>query len=463
MNSTYESSLPLSGNEFPLSQSQPNPLWKMFVISYVIAVLIAGAMGFWLKQKMLAAAIVGILTFTGTVVRPSFGLSVLLGSLPLGSIVSLGPDWGIEKAIGIIFALGTVLNMIFTRMPIRAKNPATLSLLAITTICGLSIIWSPYPSTSFQYILTLVQMVILSVFIVTILQDTGSLLWALRTYALSAASVVLVMKLTGLGLNTGESGRLTVAVEDAVADANHYCVILGLALLASFYLFRRDPILKARLPWLLVTVILAASMLLTGSRGGIIAMLITLLLPLFFLREVSKNFPSFLAYSAVLLILGLIAMLMIPYFASETVMGRLSDPTRAQESLLLRISFIRDTLAFLGTNPLGAGIGCFRSLRGFVVHNDLFYTMANIGILGGICFFAFFVAMLLSARRVTTRWEKWYSRATILYLFIAGLSLTQIFYKHYWVFLTIAPLMSRISQEFQEQQTESSLFPQHEG
>jgi O-antigen ligase len=78
-------------------------------------------------------------------------------------------------------------------------------------------------------------------------------------------------------------------------------------------------------------------------------------------------------------------------------------------------------------------------------HNDLFYALAVYGIPGGLLFMLFIFLLMLTVKRMPIGIEKLYARAVLTFLLVSGLSLAQLYHKHYWVFMVIVICMERIS------------------
>ena len=181
----------------------------------------------------------------------------------------------------------------------------------------------------------------------------------------------------------------------------------------------------------------------TGSRSGIIALGITLVLPIFLLREVIRK-PAFLVVLLLVLTIGGIVVYEAVTYAllPKEVISRLTSESYAEHSYGVRMSFITDAIDYTFRHPMGAGLSCFRSTVGQAVHNDFFYMLSNLGFLGAGSFLVFVVAMFLKVHRMQASWEKWYARSILVFLLIFGLAGSLILAKHYWVFMAVAALMS---------------------
>jgi len=52
---------------------------------------------------------------------------------------------------------------------------------------------------------------------------------------------------------------------------------------------------------------------------------------------------------------------------------------------------------------------------------------------------------MFTVRRMHLGWEKLYARAVLTFLLVNGLSIGQLYHKHFWVFLAVVVAMERIS------------------
>ncbi|MEQ1867130.1 MAG: O-antigen ligase family protein [Micropepsaceae bacterium] len=149
--------------------------------------------------------------------------------------------------------------------------------------------------------------------------------------------------------------------------------------------------------WLIATVVLLSTLLLTQSRGGVIAFLLgtfALIVALAIGRRLNGNeAPGRRAMAAFLV--SVVAMAAV--ISADPILGRvqfqgLEDTARA--------SLSRSTLSAVETAPLlGQGFGAFQryyplfsegSVQGDVdeAHNDVLETLADLGLLAGLAFIA---------------------------------------------------------------------------
>jgi hypothetical protein len=77
--------------------------------------------------------------------------------------------------------------------------------------------------------------------------------------------------------------------------------------------------------------------------------------------------------------------------------------------------------------------------------------------------------MLLTVKRMPIGWEKLYLRAVLIFLLMMGLTVGQLFQKHFWIFLTLVMAGERIAHHFAEpaaemteEQSEEQLLPEHQ-
>lgn len=451
--------------EPPPAQAEERPMWKFFILSYFGLLAIGLPIIIYTKQIVVGAAIFGPLTFFAVVQKPVFGLCLLLGISPMGAVlgfsqyISGGASAGIEKVVGILFAAGTILNIIFTRQPIVFLRPATVGAAILTLLSGFSIAWALYMQVAIDYTLTLLQLFILTALIVTACQGRSNIVWGLRAFVVGCVFSVLLATLVGRG-EAKEAERLTLEAADSMVNENLFAAVLGMGALSAFYLFVADPLRKLRPVWILSILILAAGIFATSSRGIMLAMLVTIILPLFLLRNLFKSPGRTMTLASVLALGAVAAYFLLPLILPQYVLWRLTDVEKAARDTNMRIAFIQDSLQYVSHNFLGAGMNCFRDSSGHSVHNDFFFLLSNLGLVGPFFYFGFWIGMAWCVSRIPVSWEKWFAQSIVVFLFLSGQSHCYVFVKPFWSMLAIATIM--ISVYHDRQRDNLSVLPDPE-
>jgi hypothetical protein len=390
---------------------------------------------------LLPVLLVTIPTFIGIAIRPAFGLCLTFAVLPIGRGLGVGTVLSADRGMAILFALGIIVNLLFTRKRL-VWGPPVWTLLFLTLLGGASIFWAVYPEIATMGTLTLVQILVWISLVLAVGVHERDLVWPLRAFVVSCVMAAILLPV--LGISGGEKERFTMAISaETTINPNTMACMFCLGILTCVYLYARDPVRILRLFWVPAIVLLALMATKTGSRTAIMSLGITFLLPVLLLREVVRRPGVFAGLLLLQIILGLTIYLCIEYFVSSDVAQRLISVSYREKSFGTRLIFIQEGVDYALRHPLGAGINCYAAGTLRTVHNDLFYCLSNLGWLGALVFGVFAVAMIFAVRRTPPGWEKWYVRAVVIYLLASGLSGAWIFAKHYWAFMTVAWLMGQ--------------------
>jgi len=184
----------------------------------------------------------------------------------------------------------------------------------------------------------------------------------------------------------------------------------------------------------LLTIIPVSALILSGSRGGIVAFAFELgVLALLVRSRRSKEGPHLAALGMVVLA----ALALIVWVGAGRAIERFSTLPKSDTSLARRATMARAAGQIVRGHPiLGAGLGALVAIYpryetfydGRVVehvHNDYMEGLAETGILGGICGLAFFILLYRQARNNFEAEQGHFSRAVHAGAIVAlsGLSL----------------------------------------
>jgi hypothetical protein len=386
------------------------------------------------------------LTIVGIAWRPLFGLALVFIVLPIGGTLSLSQIFTADRAVGIMFGLGAVIHILATRKPLRLLVLPTLTLIALATLGWLSIFWAEYPPVVYPYAFVYTQMFFYILMAISVCQKEEDLRWPLFAYVAACVLAVLAPQLTGTVTEVGE--RLTIAIEETGAlNPNAFGVLLGLGLLSAIYRYCREHSRLIRLVYIAAFAILPFGVLLTGSRKAVFFLAAALFVPFMFSPWALRRIRLILG---IVVLVGLIATAVyvgVKYFLPEKTLERLVSLEYAEESYAVRLGFINDAIAYVLRHPFGAGLGLFRTSTGYVVHNDLFFLLGDLGFLGAAIFAVFAIAMVLSVWRMPNNLGKWYAASIVIFQLFVGLGGTWIFSKHYWLFMAFAWLLGVFQQQ----------------
>jgi hypothetical protein len=130
------------------------------------------------------------------------------------------------------------------------------------------------------------------------------------------------------------------------------------------------------------------------------------------------------------------------------VAERLSDIGLAKEAIDYRMMPIRQAVRAVTVRPTGTSYYGWFEQSGLRIlpHSDFFLALGVYGIPGGALFALFVILMMLTVKRTPLGLEKLYARAVLTFLLVMGLSVGQLYQKHFWVFLVFVMAGERIAR-----------------
>ena len=255
----------------PTSDIQLPPALNILLLAlWVVICLVGFVIIFFAKNIFLGITVIGIPTFLGMVMKPTFALCVLMLVLPTGAGVGIEQVFSLDRGIGIAVALAFALNLLISRPRLRIGNKALWILVAYTIWVLFASLAAPYFALEMRLAFTQFQLLAL-VFIVYWILETNSrktFVWVLRSYVLGSLGTVILAFKTGAAIGAveeGEGGRYAATLGRAI-NANMLSVLMGLAFLTVIYLFARDRHILFRIIYLIAIVLLPIMILKTGLK-----------------------------------------------------------------------------------------------------------------------------------------------------------------------------------------------------
>lgn len=452
------------------SDIQLPPVINALLFAIWIAICLIGfAVIFLAKSAVAGAVIIAVPTFIGMVIKPTFGLCILMLVLPTGAGVGFREAFSLDRGVGLAVAVSFALNLLVTRPALRVANKALWVMIAYTLWVCLASLAGPYLGYELIRAFTQVQLLVLIFLVYWILQTNGekAFRWASRAYVAGTLGTIALTFITGSAIRSMEDApeqRYAATLGEAT-DANMLASLAAIAFLAAIYLFARDRSIFWRLLYLAAILFLPIMLLKIGSRGALIALAFTMLSPLLFIRQVMRK-PAMVALMfAVIVMASVSAGLVVRRRGLEAgVATRLTDINQAEEAISYRMMPVKKALSAAVRKPLGTSYYGWFEQSGLRIlpHNDFFLALGLYGIPAGVLFGAFIVLIMLTVKRIPLGLEKLYARAILTYLLIMGLNVGQLYQKHYWVFLAFVLASERMSWFFDEAPQKQPISEEYE-
>ena len=429
---------------------------------WIVICLIGFAVIFLAKNAVAGAVIIAVPTFIGMVIKPTFGLCILMLVLPTGAGVGFRQAFSLDRGVGLAVAISFGMNLLVTRPGLRVGNKALWVMIAYTLWVCLASLAGPYLGYELIRAFTQVQLLVLIFVVYWILQTNGeeAFRWASRAYVAGTLGTIALTFITGAAIRSMEDApeQRYAATLGEVTDANMLASLAAIAFLAAIYLFARDKSMFWRILYLVAILFLPVMLLKIGSRGALIALIFTMLSPLMFIRQVVRK-PALAALILVVVLMASVsAGLVVRRRGLEAgVATRLTDIHQAKEAISYRMMPVKQAARVAVRKPLGTSYyGWFQEsgLR-ILPHNDFFLALGLYGIPAAVLFAFFIVLIMLTIKRIPLGLEKLYARSILTYLLIMGLNVGQLYQKHYWVFLAFVLASERMAWFFSDVEEES--------
>ena len=342
------------------------------------------------------------------------------------------------------------------RQTIHIGTPQ-VCLIAWSVLQAASLLWTIRIDNTVTRLNTYLLMAVLVLALSVFPFEEKELTAIFRAYALGCAALAFLVVFFGQ-LNEGSNyeNRMTVGFLGAYMDPNNLAAIL---LAGTFYSFhqmlnrhRTSPFANILCGGLFV--LQAIAIFLTGSRGGLIALVIPLCLYLL-MRSNKKSRVSILLLFAVLILLSL---WLLPKILPQTLYTRLFDyKTYSQGSG--RIDHWIEAFPQIIYRPLfGFGatsyFGFFKQLHGveYAMHNTFLAVLFEVGLVG----FCFFMLPFLYGLRASYRHKNYCVFIVIFANMIAAFFLDTLHVRFLWNAMALGIMFYEL---YRRQAQESAKIP----
>ena len=441
-NNSMEPEDNLLGSPDNEADSAVNTSSIMEYIVWAITVLVAGVL-FFLDQRVLAVAIVGVVAVIHGTFKPRVALYILLASIPLEWLIGINPEvTSITKLIAVWVLLVSLLKVVRAIFS-GGWDPCAKWIVILVCWAYFSLLWAAESLACLSYLL---KMTLLwggiPLLICIHLDNRRSLQTGLIVFVVACffSSIVFIMTGDVYSLTGADWTRATAVslfgTTDVYYEANLFPRLFSLAVFACIYLIM---VLKSNLMKLffaLTVLLMCIGILLAKGRIIYIAMPGALLAGVILLGGggVSKRILFIIVIS--ILVLGALFVASGLDLLSGGVQERFGSifEAGAGSALSQRARLWTEYLeAFLSSGGLGKGLNQVRWLPGVgnVAHNDWIEIMGDLGLVGLIAFFGLHFCMFRRITRVNHIWSKMLCLTIWSFIILAALTQTDYLRKYY--------------------------------
>jgi O-antigen ligase len=232
--------------------------------------------------------------------------------------------------------------------------------------------------------------------------------------------------------NTSTIGdRLVVIVNGAYQDPNY---LTGFLIFTIIYYFNEFMLNKKIIPLVKMGIFLTF-VLLTGSRGGLIAILGSVLFYIIFWMKKKgfklSSFITIISFIFILMVLFNIAIGMLPENVAQRydISYTMNDKAAGREVIWTSIiGNFKQSPVFNQFFGWGAGTIQYFNSSGAVAHNVWIESLMEIGVIGTFILFGFYFVYFIKACKI----REYVIASTFIGYMIMGLSMSLISYKPIW-------------------------------
>lgn len=292
---------------------------------------------------------------------------------------------GAGAVSNVLLPLGMLFCLIGLSGGARAAHPSKAFgwLTAFVAFVGASYFWSADPDITLTRLVTYVQLLVMALVLMTLTTTLPRRTWALSGYVGGAGLIVFIVLINFVSKSASHGSQIIARFSAGMANPNRIAgtLLVGMALATWLVTHRSRP----RLVWIAYLVLAPFAVLLTGSRTGLIGLLLTGTLSLnwLFMGRGQRRRG---------LLIAMIALAIAVSFVPETSLERSTDfsgSSYGTRSAELRRGAVTTGLTSMAQTPLlGTGAGTFplameaENQRGMVAHNTFVSIGVELGLTG---------------------------------------------------------------------------------
>ena len=390
------------------------------------------------KKKENKITILGLLIILYSMITPIENIFLLLGGGTL------------SKYLGIIIAPFLIIYLLKRNYIIQPK--IIFFLIIFLIYAAISVFYSINPDYSMQGLVTLISLIVLTI----LFFEAGLNSLELRWVKISNVALMLVVSIYMItdtiifGTNFGLRSSLSSAI-----DPNVFASSIAIPVLIVLdWRFKKN--IKSNLIFFLIIGVFLMAIVMTGSRGGLLALLLSSFA--FIFLHLKKPFMSKILYIFfiglfILLPLYLFMNIFLPDIASRFTLESVlstggTGRTKIWENYLNIFSKSYLSNIFFGNGYYSHGY-VYESVFGKVVasHNEFISFLIDFGLFGLIIIIAIYFVILKQAYQT----RNIIGISIVIALVAAGFGLDIIFRKFFWNAIFIVILESQIKLEVSTQ------------
>lgn len=370
------------------------------------------------------------------------GLVIFAALLPLENVIRLPVLGSLGRISGIVLlALALPSFFVARRLNLRAPSPTLLLLGAFTTWATASLLWSHDIDRTLVYASTVIQLFVLASIVWNLCRTDVERLMVFQAYVFGACGAIISALWNMVNGKEAVFGRYSATG----TDPNDFALMVVLAVPMAWEIASRGKSRIAALNFFYLPIAVVA-VIISGSRGGAIALAVALLVAPLGFRRLTRT------RRRTLYVIASVGTATVPFlwarlstFVSQNL-DRLRNAASDAVSGSLNVRDVIWAIAadIFGDNPiLGVGGGAFISAlesesgMAELAHNTLLSVAVELGIVGLCLFSAALISTVFPLVRSNSR-NAFPSLLLVSILIVGSLALTWEIRKPTWIVLVLA-------------------------
>ena len=373
-----------------------------FLILALVSIILGTAGAFFVPPVYLIAGVVAIMAATLILRYPFFGFVtyMIIYFLRIGERLPFLAPLRVELVFGILLIIILIISDIINK---RAKisfptDRLTYSLILMVAVMSLSFVFSEWHTASYEAILEFIKTLVLFYCIVVLLTDRKRFLTTFWLLALFTAFVGIEATINyHLGNYSVSQGIMRAGGATSYGEhPNSLAMYMASAIPLFIYLMAETRSLWLRFISVVIIGLCVYTMILTGSRSGLLMLIAEVLIYIWFFRQRIVAFIIFIALASLIWVV-------MPQQYQDRYSSILDEEVDASSQGRLN-AWKAGVEMFLDRPFLGVGPGVFApayfNRKGVYLSSHSMYVeaIATMGLLGTMAWIFFFIRLIQRAR-----------------------------------------------------------------
>ena len=379
-------------------------------------------------------------------------IAIYSAIIPLENVLATSIGGSVNKYIGLLI-MGLIAIHIVKNNDYKISIHGLKAAFLFGGFAILSSVWIAYARSN-SYLSMLINMLLLTVVFIQYPLKESEFLFIKNLIIVVGVGLSLLILGGGRAVSINEisGGRMTLVIGGLTVDNNNLALSLCIPVLYSFiFAYKKNKQRIVRITYVAITGLMLMALVMTGSRGGLIALVAGVAV---FLTNTENGFKirNVVLGGIFVAITGII----LQYFVSGDLAERFTLQSVLSNGGTGRVTIWENAIKAFGESNIfrmliGYGYGSFpdtmKDLFGTYVgsHNDFLGVLLDLGIVGIFLLIYMWISMFKSSKKN----DKYSESALLVIMLIGSLSMELLIKKMFWlvVYLVVVPVVQENRDE----------------